>query len=284
MQNKTSSGNSRLFRTRHVHGGGFLAIDRYAQSSRLREVSPYVKLFFSLAVLLLCVAAGSRGIGLVVSAGMLAACLRFSSAPAGYIVSLMAIPVLFILVSCMVIAFDVVRSPLGFLDIPLFGIYISATESGLNRALLLFFRAYGAVACLYFLSLTTPIQEILEVLRTLRLPKLIIELMYLIYRYIFLLLEVQNHMTIAAQSRLGYSSRRNFWYTFTHISGNVLAGAFRRSGACFDAMEARCYDGTLCFLTRQPPVRVRHVMACLLIFLALAACTAYFKWKGVDLF
>ena len=268
----------------HAHGSGMLSIDRYAQRSRLCTVSPFIKTAFAVLVLLLCVAADSAATGLLVSAGMLAACIFFGGAPARYVFSLMTVPVLFIVVSCLAIVFEVTRAPLGFFDLPFFGFFLSATQAGLRNAGLLFFKAYGAVACLYFLSLTTPMQEILEVLRTLRVPKIVIELMYLIYRYIFLLLDVQHRMTVSARSRLGYAGRRNTWYTFTHISGNLLAGSFRRSSACFDAMEARCYDGTLRFLTRQAPVRLRHAAACGLCLLFLAGFTAVIKWKGVDLF
>lgn len=268
----------------HSHTGGMLAIDRYAQRSRLRAVSPYVKLAFSLAVLLLCVAANSAAVGLAVAVGMLFASVRLGGAPARYVFSLMTIPVLFIAVSCLAIVFEVGRAPLGWFDLPLFGGYLSATAEGLRAAGLLFIKAYGAVTCLYFLSLTTPMQEIIGVLDRLRVPRIVIELMYLIYRYIFLLLDVQGKMTISAQSRLGYSDTRNAWYTFTHISGNLLASSFRRSGVCFDAMEARCYDGTLRFLTREAPVRARHVAVCAVCFAALAGMTALLKWKGVDLF
>ena len=269
---------------RHTHGGAMLSIDRYAQNSRLHAVSPFVKMAFALAVLVLCVAADSAAVGLLVSVGMLLACILLGGAPVRYVFSLMTIPVLFLAVSCLAIAFEVGRAPLGFLDVPLFGFYLSATPGGVRRALLLFFKAYGAVTCLYFLSLTTPIQEILEVLRAARLPKLVIELMYLIYRYIFLLLDAQHRMTVAAQSRLGYASRHNAWYTFTHISGNLLASSFRRSGACFDAMESRCYEGTLRFLTRHAPVRARHVAVCALCLALLTGFAVLIKWKGVDLF
>ena len=278
------SGRARMPRHRHNHGGGVLSMDRYAQRSRLCGVSPAIKTAFAVLVLLLCIAADSAAVGLVVSAGMLGGCIYFSGAPARYVFSLMTIPVVFIVVSCLAIVFEVTSAPLGFFDLPLFGVCLSATPEGLRSAGLLFFKAYGAVACLYFLSLTTPMQEILEVLRVLHIPRLIIELMYLIYRYIFLLLDVQYRMTVAARSRLGYASRHNAWYTFTHISGNLLASSFRRSGACFDAMEARCYDGTLRFLTRRTPFRWRHAAACGGCLLLLTCFTVFLKWKGVDLF
>ena len=270
--------------SRHTHGG-LLSLDRYAQASRLSMVSPRLKAAFAVAVLLLCVAADSAAIGLVISAGMLAACIGCSGAPVRYILSLMAIPVAFILISCLAVIFDFSAVPLGFWDLPLPGaLWLSATRAGLRAAGLLFFKAYGAVSCLYFLSLTTPMQELIEVLRAAHIPAICIELMYLIYRYLFLLLDMQNHLTIAARSRLGYADRRRAFYTFPRISGSVLAGAFRRSGICFDAMEARCYDGSLRFLTRHAPVRARHAAVGALIFFALAALAACIKYKGVDLF
>ena len=266
------------------HGGGMLSIDLYAQHSQLRTVSPYIKFSFALAVLVLCVWADSPAVGLIVSMGMTAGLVLLGGVPLRYVLSLMSIPILFLVVSCMTIALEISRQPLGLWDLPLFGFYLSATGEGLRSAGLLFFKAYGAVSCLYFLSLTTPMQEIIQMLNSLRLPKLVIELMYLIYRYIFLLLDVQNRMAIAARSRLGYSSRRSSWYTFTHISGNLLATSFRRSSACFDAMEARGYTGTLRFLVRRPAARLLHAAVCAALFLALAALTALLKMKGVDLF
>ena len=268
----------------HSHGGGMLAIDRYAQRSHLRTVSPFVKTIFALCMLILCIAADLTATGLLIAVLMLAACIGPGGAPARYVLSLMRVPVFFIVVSCLAVAFEIGRAPLGDWDFSLFGIWLSVTPAGLHQAILLFFKAYGAVTCLYFLSLTTPMQDILEVLRAARLPHLVIELMYLIYRYIFLLLDVQHRMTLAAQSRLGYASWRNAWYTFTHISGNLLAASFRRSSTCFDAMEARCYDGALRFLTHHAPVRLRHVLACVGCFAAVAFLTALLKWKGVDLF
>ena len=129
----------------------------------------------------------------------------------------------------------------------------------IHAAALLACRAYGAVCCLYFLSLTIPMQEIIMMLGAMHLPPLIIELMYLIYRYIFLLLDIQHRMTIAASSRLGYASLRSSWFSFTHISGNLLAASFSRSNNCLDAMDARCYNGRLRFLTHSalPPAPCR---------------------------
>ena len=42
----------------------------------------------------------------------------------------------------------------------------------------------------------------------------------------------------------------------------LLAHSFRRAQACFDAMESRCYDGGIRFLTREKPVRAPHALVC----------------------
>ena len=51
--------------------------------------------------------------------------------------------------------------------------------------------------------------DILEVLRKMRLPALLIELMMLIYRFIFLLLETASAIMTAQESRLGKPGLQN---------------------------------------------------------------------------
>ena len=115
-------------------------------------------------------------------------------------------------------------------------------------------RALGAVSCLYFLSLSTTMPEILSVLRRAHVPSVMTELAVLIYRYLFVLLSVYQSMKDAAASRLGYSGFARSIRTTGSVYGNLLATSFRRSGACFDAMESRCYDGEIRFLEREKPV------------------------------
>ena len=103
--------------------------------------------------------------------------------------------------------------------------------------------------------------QLIGVLRRCRLPELMIELMYLIYRYLFVLLGLQQQMTQAATVRLGYVNLRRSLSTAGRVSGGVLAASFRRSGACLDAMESRGYNGKLTFLSHTPKLRLRHALA-----------------------
>ena len=100
-------------------------------------------------------------------------------------------------------------------------------------------------------------------------PELVIELMYLIYRYLFVLLDVQRKLTTAASARLGYRGLRNSVCTAGRISGALLASSFRRSNQCFDAMESRGYDGKLRFLSHTPAFQWQHLLTAAAYLLVL---------------
>ena len=95
--------------------------------------------------------------------------------------------------------------------------------------------------------------------------------MYLIYRYLFVLLDVQQKLTAAASARLGYAGTRRSVSTAGRVCGALLASSFRRSSLCYDAMEARDYNGRIAFLSRMPQLRWKHLLWASAYVLALLA-------------
>ena len=264
------------------HDGGFLMFDTLAARSGLRRVSPGLKTAFSVGTLLLCVGAADAVVGASVAISMLLLIWRLGGVPLGRILRLLGLPLVFLIVSCLVILLDFAPEPIGIWRLSLGSTWICVTRESLHRTITLFFQAMGAVCCLYFLSTSTPMPQVIEVLRRCHVPELIIELMYLIYRYLFMLLQVQQQMTVAASARLGYHGWRRSVTTAGKISGALLAASFRRSSLCYDAMEARGYDGTLRFLTRMPPLRKKHVLGAAAYGLALLALIMVRKgWLGL---
>ena len=174
------------------------------------------------------------------------------------IAALLRIPLLFLVVGCAVVLVEWRNG--GF----------AVTKASALAAGTLFLQALGAVSCLFFFSTTTPMPQLIEVLRRWHLPDVVIELMYLIYRYLFVLLTVQRQMTISATARLGYRGLRRSVATAGKVSGNLLAASFRRSRAYFDAMEARCYDGRLAFLATVPPLTAAGYLIVLLAVIFLS--------------
>ncbi|MEG2212966.1 MAG: CbiQ family ECF transporter T component, partial [Clostridiales bacterium] len=167
--------------------GGLLSIDMFAQVSNLRAVNPLIKFIFAISVLLATLWADSPLTSIVVVVMITIALVPVARIPMGYLFVLMKMPLLFIVISCITIAVNFTTQPFGFANLAFAGGYLSITAFSLQKAAALALKAYAAVSCLYFLSLTTPMPEIVDILRKLHIPAIVIELMYLIYRYIFVL-------------------------------------------------------------------------------------------------
>ena len=138
---------------------------------------------------------------------------------------------------------------------------------------LLWAVALSAVSCLYFLSLNTTMTDILGVFRKLHVPELMIELMLLIYRFIFVLLETASAITTAQKSRLGNRNYRTKVRAFGSMGSALFIQAFRRANALYDAMESRCYDGTIRVLSEEQPVRKKEICYIAVFEIMLLAVT-----------
>ena len=187
--------------------------------------------------------------------------------------SLLTLPVVFLLLSALTLLWDFFpERPAGAaLAVPFFGGWLAVLPASQELAGLVLARAVGAVGCLYFLSLSTPLPELLHAARRAHVPAVVTSLAVLIYRYLFLLLDAARTRRDAADSRLGYRGLRRSLRTTGLVYGNLLAHGFRRAGACYDAMESRCFTGEIAFLTRPKPVTARLL---LLLLPAVAAMLA----------
>lgn len=253
----------------HRHGGVH-SIDAYAYASRLRVWNPAFKLLFSLGTLVLCIAADNLWVSLFLLAAMAALTVGRGGLDGRAYLGLLAVPLAFLCISGLTIAVGIGAGPNGDWNLHLGAIWLYTGRAALLRAVNLSFRALGAVSAMYFLTLTTPACEIVGVLRRARLPGLLTELMYLIYRFIFILLDTQGRMQQAAESRLGTRDFRTACRAFAGMAGNLLITAMRRSGAYYDAMAARCYQGGIAFLEEDRPLTLRPCLLAGGIWLAAA--------------
>lgn len=114
----------------------------------------------------------------------------------------------------------------------------------------------------------------MSVLRRLRLPKLMVEMMGLIYRFIFVLLETAATMLIAQNSRLGYINLRTGYRSMGSMVSVLFIRAYKRSNELYTSLEARGYDGEIKVLeetyeNNKKLVFLAALINGVLIFLAL---------------
>lgn len=115
-------------------------------------------------------------------------------------------------------------------------------REGLLLGLLLGLRILTAVSAVTLLSLTTPTVEILASLRPLGIPPFVLDVAFMTYRYLFLLLEELHRMHLAMESRATEESWRARVEGLGTLAGMVFLRAYERSLRVYQAMEARGYD------------------------------------------
>ncbi|MEG2123216.1 MAG: cobalt ECF transporter T component CbiQ [Clostridium sp.] len=258
----------------HKHENVY-SIDFYAYHSKLRALNPGFKVLLTILILLLCIMADSPIVSttVILSMGYLTVVkghLSFSR-----YLSLLTIPISFMLIGSIAIAVGVAGEPTGdcYLNLHLFYLYV--TKNSMIRALQLMLKAFGAVSATYMLVLSTPAGEIISVLRQLHIPKLVIELMNMIYRFIFILMDVQCSMRHSAESRLGYCDFKTSCLSFGRTAGNLLLLSLKKANTYYDALISRCYDGELLFLEEEKKVTgIQVAAAC--VYLSLLIILWYF--------
>jgi len=173
----------------------------------------------------------------------------------------MIVPLSFLLIGVLTIAFSVSTNPSGFwLAQTMHGLTVGIRYPDLITAVHLFLRSLGAVSCLYFLALTTPMTEIITVLNKLKVPVIITELMVLIYRFIFVFMETATTIRRAQLSRSGYVSMKCSFRSLSLLFSALLGKVFLKSQELYNSMAARCYSGEIKVLTKKRPVSPRNYL------------------------
>lgn len=122
-------------------------------------------------------------------------------------------------------------------------------------------RSLGSVAALLFFCLTTPMTDIIALLRWLRFPEVFLDIMTLGYRTVFVFLEVICETRTAQSARLGYATPRLAMCSLSILAANMTIQVWQRSVDLHHAALARNNDGPLRFLEGEFHHSVRNVCA-----------------------
>lgn len=236
-----------------------IAIDSYAYNNKLATIHPLEKTLFAILTMIICLMSKTMITPILVLALMSGGIILKAGIPARVLAKLLAIPLSFLLISVLTIAFSLATDPSGFWFAHTFkSITIGIRYPDLITAINLFLRSLGAVSCLYFLALTTPLTELITLLHKMKVPVIITELMVLIYRFIFVFLDTATTIRRAQLSRSGYVSTKSSFRSMSRLFSALLGKVFVKSQDLYNAMAARCYTGEIKVLTKKHPVNVKN--------------------------
>lgn len=126
---------------------------------------------------------------------------------------------------------------------------------GMLSFLTLYLKGSFAVISAYFLIATTGIEKICYALQVFHLPKILITVIILIYRYIIILLKEAERMSVAYALRA--PGQKGIHYkVWGSMIGYLLIRSINRSEMVYDSMQLRGFDGNL-FLDLSKDVKMK---------------------------
>ena len=192
--------------------------------------------------------------------------------------SLVAIP--FILIALPTV-FTKPGLPLFELNLALFT--LTGTLEGLDFFLSVLLKSWASVTAAVVLTATTPPLRLLEALRALRVPAVLVAIVMLMYRYLFVLVDEAQSLMRARTARsaaIGPKSGGSLvWRAKSAggMAGSLFIRTLDRSERIYMAMLARGYDGTLrqshVDSLERGPILLLVASICLFVAVAVAART-----------
>jgi cobalt ECF transporter T component CbiQ len=229
------------------------AIDEIAYASPFRDWSPLGKFMVALSLLISSLVASSIVIPILVF--LIGFALLFYSTrmrfPSAIVLALLDGLLIFFL-GAVIIAFVTAGDPLWSIDIGPF--VLNFSRQGVELGILVFMRAVAGVTVMLFFATSTPIPQFANALRQLRIPREMIELTILVYRYSFLLLEQLDTMYVAANCRLGFRGYKNKFRTTAKLTVGVFTRSLEMAERSQTALNCRSFRGE--FHSYRPPVKI----------------------------
>ena len=245
-------------------------LEDIAQKNGLREINTYLKLITGLGAILLCLISTSYLPPLFIALVLTCAIVFLARVDAKTYATLFIAPLWFALMSVIGIVLIFGGQPVYWSWEPLPWISLSITRESINQGFLIFCRIIGGMSAMCFIALTTPMTDIFIVFRQCRVPEVVIDLMMIIYRTIFILMDQVIHIYHAQVMRLGYSTWRESIHSFASLCGAAFIASWDAGEDLIRAMDARCYDGKFALLGENRPV---ERIPCLTVVLFLLLST-----------
>lgn len=229
-------------------------LEYYSYNSKINSWNPHLKFWYSMVLIVLGIILSNIyiSISIVFICGFITIFLGKISLKK--YIDFFKVPIIFLLISVAVININFSKNITDFYYFNIGDLYIYTTDENIKKSCILFWRALSGVSSMYMLALSTPLNEIIYVMKKARTPKIIIELMYLVYRFIFIMRDSYKSMRKSIESRLGFIDYRTSLLSFGKIISNILIISLRKSNSFYDAMESRCYRGEIIFFLKEKKI------------------------------
>jgi cobalt/nickel transport system permease protein len=137
-------------------------------------------------------------------------------------------------------------------SIPIGSLTLTITSTGVERLLSIMFKSWVSLQVALVLAASTPFPDMLLAMRAIKIPRLIVSLFGLMWRYMFVMVDEVIRLMRARASRSGAiegakSGGSIAWRAKVTggMAGNLFVRSLDRGDRIYAAMAARGYDGEI---------------------------------------
>jgi len=137
----------------------------------------------------------------------------------------------------------------GLFSLPIGPWTLTATQPGLQRLLSVMLKSWISMQAAVLLTATTQFPDLLVAMRSIRVPRLLVAIFGLMWRYLFVLVDEAIRLMRARDARSGSPTGRGgrtaWWRARVTggMAGNLFLRGYERGERIYAAMAARGYDG-----------------------------------------
>lgn len=226
-------------------------LESYAYTNRLRFLPPSQKSIFVLSLLVIT-STTHWPTQLAIAVWLAWSLIVYAKIPSRIYGQVLGLAIAFLLASLPALVLDIWPNS-GLVDRPVLALagvaigpwYVGLSSVGLQQALTISSRSIASVSCLLFLIFTTPIAELFSLLRRCHVPRVLIDLVLLMYRFIFLFLDVVHQLQLAQKARGGYRNKTAWQRSIALLIRQLFVRSLQRYKDFSLGLAARGFNGNL---------------------------------------
>lgn len=198
-----------------------LTFDKYAYNNRLVHIHPIIKGVIYLLLLGISFSEiPSLQLGLLIAIAPLTCYVAHVYWVTYSKWVMVTFPFVFLSLVTVMVSFSN-RQQEMLISIPLFNGFMGVTQHSVIRTSIILLRVYCSLLSTYFFILTVPFQQLLILLRYLRLPRFLLDIIVLMYRFIFLFIHEFIVMRDTLDLKFGFGTFKQ-----SYKSMGLLANQF----------------------------------------------------------
>lgn len=242
-------------------------LDYIAQQSAFRYIHPGTKLFLALGSLILCLISPTPVIPLISGIILSLVLIGPGHLSARLYGKLLLGPVIFVIMSTIVLLFMLGGGDVIWQYNPVSWINLTITAGAARESAQVLCRVFGCSVSLFFIALTTPMTDLFNGMKHIGIPIELIDLMMIVYRFIFIFYDQAVEIWQAQVMRLGYSRPKEAIRSFSMLCGMLFISSWNAGEDLIHAMDCRCYSGIFPVLDQAEPIQMQSLIP-VMVYLA----------------